>query len=81
MATENLNNPRTEMQQTISKTAVPRNGAINSVQKADFPVHGWYRFVLSYPPHFVLQYMGEFGIKATDLMGPESERSAPAAPV
>lgn len=28
----------------------------------DRPVHDWYRFVLSYPPHFVRDYLKRFGI-------------------
>src|SRR6266850_1749431 len=56
------------MQQPIIKPTVTRNGAINSVQKADLPIHGWYRFVLSYPPHLVRQYIDAFGVKATDLI-------------
>ncbi|MBA2276737.1 MAG: DNA methyltransferase [Chloroflexia bacterium] len=40
------------------------NGGANKLQVADLPVHGWYRFVLSYPPHLVRHYLDKFGIEA-----------------
>lgn len=45
-----------------------RNGTINSVQKEDLPIHGWYRFVLSYPPHLVRQYFSSFGLASGALV-------------
>jgi hypothetical protein len=45
-----------------------RNGTINVVQKEDLPVHGWYRFVLSYPPHLVRQYLTAFDLTGDDLV-------------
>lgn len=41
---------------------------INVIQKADLPIHDWYRFVLSYPPHLVRQYVERFGIRGRDLL-------------
>jgi len=38
------------------------------MQKGDLPIHGWYRFVLSYPPHLVRQYMSAFGVAQSDLL-------------
>ncbi|HEX5223474.1 MAG TPA: DNA methyltransferase [Verrucomicrobiae bacterium] len=38
------------------------------MQKEDLPIHGWYRFVLSYPPHLVRQYMSAFGLSKGDLL-------------
>ncbi len=35
----------------------------NSILKADMPVHQWYRFVLSFPPHLVRHYLKKFGIE------------------
>lgn len=29
----------------------------------DLPVHEWYRFVLSYPPHLVRDYLTRFGVR------------------
>ena len=34
----------------------------NQIQEADLPVHQWYRFVLSFPPHLVRHYLARFGI-------------------
>jgi DNA modification methylase len=34
----------------------------NKLSPEDRPVHDWYRFVLSYPPHLVRQYLKRFSI-------------------
>ena len=39
------------------------NRAANKVLSEDSPAHDWYRFVLSYPPHLVRDYVNRFGIK------------------
>lgn len=36
----------------------------NKLQDADRPAHEWYRFVLSFPPHLVREYLQRFGIQA-----------------
>lgn len=41
---------------------------INVIQKTDTPIHGWYRFVLSYPPHLVRQYIDRLGFRTRDLL-------------
>ena len=46
----------------------PRNGAINALLKEDLPVHGWYRFVLSFPPHLVRRYISSFDLGSEDLL-------------
>ncbi len=51
-----------------AKPVQRRNGTINALQREDLPVHGWYRFVLSYPPHLVRQYLSAFGLTAEDLV-------------
>ena len=38
------------------------NGTINQLDPADRPVHDWYRFILSYPPHIVRTYLDKFGV-------------------
>jgi DNA modification methylase len=40
----------------------------NVIQVEDTPIHDWYRFVLSYPPHLVRQYIERFGIRARDVL-------------
>jgi hypothetical protein len=34
----------------------------NKLLAEDYCVHDWYRFVLSYPPHLVRDYLGRFGV-------------------
>jgi len=36
------------------------NGTANRLMAEDQPVHGWYRFVLSFPPHLVRHYLDRF---------------------
>ena len=47
-----------------SKSAVLErtNGSRNKLQSEDRQVHDWYRFVLSYPPHLVRDYLQRFEI-------------------
>jgi len=35
--------------------------AKNRLKEQDAPIHSWYRFVLSYPPHFVREWVEAFG--------------------
>lgn len=55
---------------TPSESAFPRstNGDTNKVSPADRPVHDWYRFVLSFPPHLVRHYLERFGISTEDVV-------------
>lgn len=36
------------------------NGTVNKLAPEDKPAHDWYRFVLSYPPHLVADYLKKF---------------------
>lgn len=36
----------------------------NQVLKKDLPIHQWYRFVLSFPPHLVRRYVARFDISS-----------------
>lgn len=38
------------------------NGTANRLSVEDRPVHDWYRFVLSFPPHLVRDYLDQFQI-------------------
>lgn len=38
------------------------NGSVNRLQSQDRPAHDWYRFVLSFPPHLVGEYLERFGL-------------------
>lgn len=53
------------------ETAKPNqtcNGTINALLKADRPIHGWYRFVLSFPSHLVRRYISTFNLGPDDLL-------------
>jgi tRNA G10 N-methylase Trm11 len=50
-----------------SPTSIPSSGRdtareMNRVRPEDRSVHDWYRFVLSYPPHLVRDYVGKFDL-------------------
>ena len=53
---------------TNATIASRRNGAANKLQLDDRPVHDWFRFVLSYPPHLVRDYLQRFGITNKNLV-------------
>src|SRR5205823_1569684 len=55
---------QTALRQSAKKKRT--NGAANRLDVADRPAHDWYRFVLSYPPHLVRDYLHRFD--ATDDM-------------
>lgn len=40
----------------------------NTLLAEDLPVHGWYRFVLSYPPHLVRKYTETFRLGPDSLL-------------
>ncbi len=50
--------------ETICKEApaVYQNGVANKLKEDDNAAHQWYRFVLSFPPHLVRDYLEDFGI-------------------
>lgn len=41
---------------------VPLRSDSNRLEPADRPAHDWYRFILSYPPHLVRQYVERFSL-------------------
>ena len=43
-----------------TKNGEPENS--NVMRAEDRPIHDWYRFVLSYPPHLVRKYAGSFSL-------------------
>ncbi len=45
-----------------------RNGNANDLMAADQAVHDWYRFVLSFPPHLVREYLQRFEAQPTDCV-------------
>ncbi|WP_207787806.1 DNA methyltransferase [Candidatus Thiosymbion oneisti] len=55
----------TRVVETVCKEApvVYRNEVANRLQDDDSAAHRWYRFVLSFPPHLVRDYLEDFGIE------------------
>lgn len=51
------------------KIAAPRKNSIaNKLDVDDKQFHNWYRFVLSFPPHLVREYLLRFGLKHGDTI-------------
>ncbi len=53
--------------ETKPKIAINRrrtNGEANKLALDDRPIHDWYRFVLSFPPHLVADYLEKFRIES-----------------
>jgi DNA modification methylase len=44
------------------------NGYINRMDPRDRPFHDWYRFVLSFPPHLVRNYIDDFGLDRNHIV-------------
>ncbi len=44
--------------------SVKCNGAANRVKPSDLAAHDWYRFVLSFPPHLVRDYLARFALNS-----------------
>ncbi len=54
-----------------SKKPEVSNGRVNRLDPQDRAFHDWYRFVLSFPPHLVREYMGKFGLsKKSTVLDP-----------
>jgi tRNA/tmRNA/rRNA uracil-C5-methylase (TrmA/RlmC/RlmD family) len=44
------------------------NGVRNQTQQVDKSIHGWYQFVLGYPPHLVRYYRNKFGVDSEQVV-------------
>lgn len=44
------------------------NGRANKLDPSDRAFHDWYRFVLSFPPHLVRDYIEKFSLKENDVV-------------
>ena len=57
---------------TQTRTGEPlgeyRHRDANKVQNEDAAAHRWYRFVLSFPPHLVREYLNDFGVRHGGLV-------------
>ncbi len=52
-------------QSTQTKQKRRTNGDLNKLAPEDRPIHCWYRFVLSFPPHLVRDYLHQFGMSSS----------------
>lgn len=48
--------------------AAPAASGENKLRPQDRAVHHWYRFVLSFPPHLVQNYLNRFGVESGDTV-------------
>ncbi len=53
--------------EVFSNTARSRESQ-NKLRPEDKAIHEWYRFVLSFPPHLVQDYVDRFGVAASDTV-------------
>jgi len=56
-----LNTPL-EADEKAQKASATGKGNSNSINPEDRRFHDWYRFVLSFPPHLVRDYISDFGL-------------------
>ena len=59
---------KTTILQTLFTEYELKNSEKNKLDHSDRKFHDWYRFVLSYPPHLVRQYIKEFGLTENDIV-------------
>lgn len=52
----------------INPTPALNNSVINKVTPQDRAFHEWYRFVLSFPPHLVADYIEKFGLGSKSVI-------------
>jgi len=50
------------------KSSPKSNGTANKLSLGDRAFHDWYRFVLSFPPHLVRDYIDKFGLRPTNRL-------------
>lgn len=55
----------THKQKKVKKSYNSSNNKLNQI---DRPFHDWYRFVLSFPPHLVREYIDKFELKPGDTI-------------
>jgi hypothetical protein len=54
--------------QPVQDQSRERNDRINRVDVQDRAFHDWYRFILSFPPHLVQDYIADFDLSETSLV-------------
>lgn len=58
-----LNLPYPDIYKNYMKGVQYKNGTANRLNNDDKAFHDWYRFVLSFPPHLVREYLQKFELK------------------
>lgn len=53
---------------TDKKMSFRENGNANKLDQQDRAFHEWYRFVLSFPPHLVRDYIEDFGLSSQSVI-------------
>lgn len=56
---------KTDLDRSLWHVASPLH---NKLAEPDRPVHAWYRFVLSFPPHLVREYLAKFQLVPGDIL-------------
>jgi DNA modification methylase len=57
-----------QQKESIEKNERLSNGNANKLNPQDRTVHDWYRFVLSFPPHLVRDYLTDFGLEQNSVV-------------
>jgi hypothetical protein len=70
-----LNKRQLNLPLSISKSVefpeqypIQRNGSLNKIDPQDRAFHDWYRFVLSFPPHLVSNYIEKFELDEKQIV-------------
>lgn len=53
---------------TIENINARTNGKANKLDPQDHAFHNWYRFILSFPPHLVRDYISDFGLDSRSVV-------------
>ncbi len=64
---QKMNSIRLKLKQSDKDVSLS-NGIRNQIQNEDEPIHDWYRFVLSFPPHLVREYLHRFSLDSSHIV-------------
>ena len=65
--TSHARNPKLAIADSQASAPIS-NGRMNALLPSDAAAHDWYRFVLSFPPHLVREYVDRFGLDGSDTV-------------
>src|SRR5688572_24385980 len=60
--------PNLDIVRRSENSRIKSNGKANKLDFQDRAFHDWYRFVLSYPPHLVQDYINDFQLNQNSLL-------------